>query len=101
MWCADYFAQFQGNLRSCKSLLTKNCKEKYGFEWTKNVVTHSFRHIHISVLRNDPNVSLKEVQTRVGHAQMETTSGYTHLLETSQENSVNAITEFVEALEVV
>ncbi|MGX9799442.1 tyrosine-type recombinase/integrase [Pediococcus acidilactici] len=72
------------------------CPEKYGFIWRKNAVPHSFRHIHISVLRNDPNVSLKEVQTRVGHVLPETTNLYTHLLSNSQDNSVKAISKFID-----
>ncbi|MEE6657986.1 tyrosine-type recombinase/integrase [Pediococcus acidilactici] len=72
------------------------CPEKYGFVWRKNAVPHSFRHIHISVLRNDPNVSLKEVQTRVGHVLPETTNLYTHLLSNSQDNSVKAISKFID-----
>jgi len=80
--------------------LRENCKEKYGFEWTKNAVPHSFRHIHISVLRDDPSIPLKEVQERVGHIQEETTNGYTHLLSHNQEKSVVAISRFVEKLGV-
>lgn len=79
--------------------LKKNCVERYGFEWEKNVIPHSFRHIHISVLRDDPTVSLKEVQKRVGHVQAETTNGYTHLTHTNKEKSVEAISRFMQRVE--
>ena len=79
--------------------LTENCFERYGFEWKKNVIPHSFRHIHISVFRDDPNVPLKEVQKRVGHVQAETTNGYTHLTHTNQEKSVEAISRFMDRVE--
>ncbi|EQC2003496.1 TPA: hypothetical protein ACSZCW_00035 [Listeria monocytogenes] len=43
---------------------------------------------------------LKEVQARVGHVQVETTNGYTHLMNGSQEKSVEAISRFVEKMGV-
>lgn len=61
---------------------------------TKNVVPNSFRHIHISILRNDPSVSLKEIQERVGHVEEETTDIYTHRLNHSQKKSVSVIDAF-------
>lgn len=82
---------FREILGRVNKVLQAECQEKYGFEWTKNAVPHSFRHIHISVLRNDPTVPLKEVQSRVGHVLEETTNGYTHLMSASQEKSVEAI----------
>lgn len=78
--------------------LSNHCQEKYGFEWTKNAIPHSFRHVHISVLRDDPSVPLKEVQERVGHVQEETTNGYTHLMTHDQEKSVEAISRFAQKL---
>lgn len=78
--------------------LTKHCQEWYGFEWTKNAIPHGFRHIHISVLRDDPSISLKEVQKRVGHVRAETTDGYTHTLDENQDKSVEAITRFIEKI---
>lgn len=74
--------------------LCKHCETVYGFKWTKNAVPHSFRHIHISVLRNDPSMELKEVQERVGHVMEETTANYTHLLTHSQKKSVSVISKF-------
>ncbi len=50
------------------------------------MVPHSFRHIHISALRNNNDVPLKEIQLRVGHVEVETTNGYTHLEVGTQEN---------------
>lgn len=91
---------FREILGRVNKLLQVNCQEKYGFEWKKNAVPHSFRHVHISVLRNDPTIPLKEIQERVGHVQEETTNGYTHLLSASQEKSVGAINRFIEKMGV-
>ncbi|EPN9177803.1 tyrosine-type recombinase/integrase [Listeria monocytogenes] len=91
---------FREILGRVNKVLQIECQEKYGFEWIKNAVPHSFRHIHITVLRNDPNIPLKEVQARVGHVQVETTNGYTHLMNGSQEKSVEAISRFVEKMGV-
>lgn len=90
---------FREVLGRINKALRSECEEKYGFEWTKNAVPHSFRHIHISVLRNDPSIPLKEVQTRVGHVQEATTNGYTHLLNQSQQKSVEAISCFIDKVE--
>lgn len=91
---------FREILGRVNKVLQVECQEKYGFEWIKNAVPHSFRHIHITVLRNDPTIPPKEVQTRVGHVQVETTNGYTHLMNDSQEKSVEAISRFVEKMGV-
>lgn len=91
---------FRQILGRVNKVLKLKCPEKYGFEWTKNAIPHSFRHIHISVLRNDPTIPLKEVQARVGHVQEETTNGYTQLLSTSQEKSVEEISRFIEKMGV-
>lgn len=90
---------FREVLTRINNSLKNNCEEKYGFKWTKNAVPHSFRHIHISALRNNANVSLKEVQSRVGHVEAETTNGYTHLESESQEKSVQAITDFFKQID--
>lgn len=91
---------FREILGRVNKVLQVNCQEKYGFEWAKNAIPHSFRHIHISVLRNDPTIPLKEIQARVGHVQAETTNGYTHLLSASQEKSVEAISRFIDKMGV-
>ena len=91
---------FREILGRVNKVLQAKCQEKYGFEWTKNAIPHSFRHIHISVLRNDPTIPLKEIQARVGHVQEETTNGYTHLMSASQEKSVEAISRFIEKMGV-
>lgn len=80
--------------------LRKKCKARYGFDWTKNVVPHSFRHIHITALRNSSNVPLKEIQERVGHVELETTNGYTHLVDNGQDKSVQTITDFIQKVDV-
>ena len=91
---------FREVLGRVNKVLNKDCKEKYGFEWTKNAIPHSFRDINISVLRNDPSIPLKEVQARVGHVQEATTNGYTHLMSASQQKSVEAISRFIDKVAV-
>ncbi|WP_263849820.1 tyrosine-type recombinase/integrase [Secundilactobacillus pentosiphilus] len=61
----------------------------------KNAIPHSFRHTHISVLRSNANIPLKEVQERVGHVLAETTDGYTHEMTNDQSKSVLAISKFI------
>ncbi len=87
-------------MKRVNTYLKKNCVEKYGFEWTKNAIPHSFRHIHISVLRDNPNILLKEVQAHIGHVQEATTNGYTHLMSVSQQKSVEAISRFIDKMAV-
>lgn len=85
---------FREILTRVSSYLHANCEEVYGFKWTKNVVPHSFRHIHVSILRDDTTIPLKEVQERVGHVEEETTDGYTHRFSHSQTKSVKAVDAF-------
>lgn len=87
---------FREILTRVNKWLREHCVEEYGFKWTKNAIPHGLRHVHISVLRNDPTVPLKEVQHRVGHVMAETTNAYTHLMNNDQTNSVAAITRFIE-----
>lgn len=89
---------FREVLKRVNERLSKNCEQEYGFKWTKNVVPHSFRHIHISILRSDPSVTLTEVQERVGHVKEETTAGYTHLLTRTQKKSVKVIDDFAKKI---
>ncbi|HEM3587819.1 TPA: site-specific integrase [Streptococcus suis] len=90
---------FRAILTRINKDLRKNCEARYGFKWNKNVVPHSFRHIHISALRNNNDVPLKEIQLRVGHVEVETTNGYTHLEVGTQEKSVQAITTYFNKLD--
>ncbi|MFC6165695.1 tyrosine-type recombinase/integrase [Lactiplantibacillus dongliensis] len=89
---------FRELLSRISSYLRKNCEAVYGFKWTKNVVPHSFRHIHVSILRSDSSISLKEVQERVGHVEEETTDGYTHRFSHSQAKSVKAVDAFADKI---
>jgi len=89
---------FRELLSRISSYLRKNCETVYGFKWTKNVVPHSFRHIHVSILRSDSSISLKEVQERVGHVEEETTDGYTHRFSHSQAKSVKAVDAFADKI---
>lgn len=58
---------------------------------------HSFKHMHISYLQsNEMHIAVKDIMTRVGHANFETTMGYTHNISRSQENTVTALNQFVE-----
>lgn len=90
---------FRTILRRVNDDLYLNCKKRYGFSWRKNAVPHSFRHIHISVLQSY-NVPLKELQERVGHVKPETTYGYTHRMNSSQQKSVEAISHFADKVAV-
>lgn len=90
---------FRTILRRVNDYLYLNCKKMYDFSWTKNAVPHSFRHIHISVLQSY-NVPLKELQERVGHVKAETTYGYTHRMNSSQQKSVEAISDFADKVVV-
>lgn len=42
------------------------------------------------------HIAVKDIMTRVGHANFETTMGYTHNISRSQENTVTALNQFVE-----
>lgn len=91
---------FRQLLTRISKQLFKKCEKEYGFKWTKNAVPHSFRHVHISVLRDDPLITLKEVQERVGHLEAETTAIYTHRLTHSQSKSVEVIGKFASKIGV-
>ncbi len=88
---------FREVLNRIEKDLIENCKERYGFEWTKHAVPHSFRHMHITYLQSsDFKVALKEIMGRVGHVNSETTMVYTHRTMSDQEKSVSALNNFAE-----
>lgn len=88
---------FRQVLKRVEEKLLKNCQKDYGFKWVKHVTPHSFRHMHISYLQsNEMHIAVKDIMTRVGHANFETTMGYTHNISRSQENTVKALNQFVE-----
>ncbi|VJY97438.1 integrase [Streptococcus pneumoniae] len=88
---------FRQVLKRVEEKLLKNCQKDYGFKWVKHVTPHSFRHMHISYLQsNEMHIAVKDIMTRVGHANFETTMGYTHNISRSQENTVTALNQFVE-----
>ncbi|MDU3189229.1 MAG: site-specific integrase [Streptococcus mitis] len=88
---------FRQILKRIEGKLLTNCLSDYGFKWVKHVTPHSFRHMHISYLQsNEMHIAVKDIMTRVGHANFETTMGYTHNINRSQENTVKALNQFVE-----
>ncbi|HEU0744544.1 TPA: site-specific integrase [Streptococcus pneumoniae] len=88
---------FRQVLKRVEEKLLKNCQKDYGFKWVKHVTPHSFRHMHISYLQsNEMHIAVKDIMTRVGHANFETTMGYTHNISRSQENTVTTLNQFVE-----
>ena len=74
--------------------LREHCKERYGFEWTKNVVPHSFRFIHITYLVDD-EVPLKEIMERVGHVDERTTLGYVRCSREASEKALKAMDDWL------
>lgn len=82
--------------------LKENSKERYGFEWNKHVVPHSFRHMHITYLQSgDLDVALREIMGRVGHLNAETTMIYTHRTMDTQAKSIKALDKFAETSGIV
>ncbi|MFU2181771.1 tyrosine-type recombinase/integrase [Streptococcus pluranimalium] len=77
--------------------LIETCEEKFGFKWTKHVTPHSFRHMHITYLQSaGMELAVKDIMERVGHANFETTMGYTHKQASSQDKAVEALNNFIE-----
>lgn len=88
---------FRQVLSRVEEELKRVCETDYGFKWEKHVTPHSFRHMHISYLQSrEMQISLKDVMSRVGHANFETTMGYTHKISDSQSTTVKALDQFVE-----
>jgi len=85
---------FREVIKRVQDGLRENCKERYGFEWTKNVVPHSFRIIHITYLMDD-DVPLKEVMERVGHVDERTTYGYTRRSKKGSEKALKAMGDWL------
>ena len=67
---------------------------RYGFEWTKNVIPHSFRIIHITYLSDD-EVPLKEIMERVGHVDQRTTLGYVRRSKKGSERALKAMDNWI------
>ncbi|MGT2866470.1 tyrosine-type recombinase/integrase [Streptococcus fryi] len=89
---------FREVLARVEKELICNCEQKYGFKWIKHVTPHSFRHMHISYLQSEEmTIAISDVMARVGHANYETTMGYTHRVKQSQEQTVQALDKFAEA----
>ncbi|MGB4983280.1 MAG: site-specific integrase, partial [Lactococcus raffinolactis] len=74
----------------------------YGFKWTKNAVTHSYRHIQATYLQ-DSSVSEREILARIGHANRLTLSAYTHQSSKAldQTDSVKALDKITKELGLV
>lgn len=68
---------------------------KHHPELTKRITTHGFRHTHASLLF-ESGASLKDVQERLGHADIQTTSNiYTHVTETQNKKVINNFVAFM------
>ncbi|MBF0713552.1 site-specific integrase [Gemella sp. GH3] len=65
------------------------------FPQLKKISIHDFRHTHASLLF-DSGASIKEVQERLGHADVKTTMNiYTHVTEKQQEKTANRFAEYM------
>lgn len=61
----------------------------------KKITTHEFRHTHASLLF-ESGATLKDVQERLGHADIQTTSNiYTHVTEDRNQKVVNSFAKFM------
>lgn len=82
--------------------LVRKCEKLYGFKWTKNAVTHSYRHIQATYLQ-DSSVSEREILARIGHANRLTLSAYTHQSSKAldQTDSVKALDKITKELGLV
>lgn len=59
------------------------------------ITTHGFRHTHCSLLF-EANVSIKEVQDRLGHSDVQTTLNiYAHVSEHAKDEAINKLEEFM------
>lgn len=88
---------FREVLARVEKELVETCEERYGFKWKKHITPHSFRHMHITYLQSgDSGVTIREVMERVGHANFETTMGYTHKLPSAQEQALETLNKFAQ-----
>lgn len=61
----------------------------------KKIKTHGFRHTHASLLF-ESGASIKEVQDRLGHSDIQTTMNiYTHVTKTRKENTGDNFAKFM------
>ncbi|MBF4501196.1 site-specific integrase [Savagea sp. SN6] len=61
----------------------------------KQITTHGLRHTHCSLLF-EAGASLKEVQDRLGHSDIQTTMNiYTHVTEKAQEEAINKFSNYL------
>lgn len=75
--------------RSWLKLIYKNHPE------LKRITTHGFRHTHASLLF-ESGASLKEVQERLGHADIQTTANiYTHVTENKNKQVADRFADFM------
>lgn len=67
-------------------------KRIYNFDFTP----HTLRHTQATLLLNNPNITLKQVQARLGHASAATTlDTYGHLVSKEDKKSANVIGEIM------
>ncbi|PCR99202.1 tyrosine-type recombinase/integrase [Lactococcus fujiensis] len=92
---------FRAVLSRAEKRLKNECPKRYGFEWKRHVVPHSFRHMQITYLQSGDAgnvVGIKEIMGRVGHLNVETTMVYTHRTKIEQEKSVDVLNQLAQKL---
>lgn len=89
------------------------CNSQNGFKWIffpnytlkkicdqhnfKLIKIHGFRHTHASLLFESGNMSIKAVQHRLGHSDIQTTMNiYTHVTQLQKDNIGNDFAKYVE-----
>ncbi|HEM1562118.1 TPA: tyrosine-type recombinase/integrase, partial [Listeria monocytogenes] len=61
----------------------------------KKITSHGFRHTHASLLF-EAGASLKDVQERLGHADIQTTSNiYTHVTQEKKDSTASLFSDFM------
>lgn len=61
-----------------------------------NITVHGFRHTHASALFAS-DASIKEVQERLGHQDVQTTMNiYTHITQQQDKNAVNKLVNYLD-----
>ena len=61
----------------------------------QKITTHGFRHTHCSLLF-EADVSIKEVQVRLGHTDVKTTMNiYAHVSEQAKDEAINELENFM------
>lgn len=71
----------------------KGWTEEHGFE---GLTYHQLRHTHASLMMDNPEITVKQVQTRLGHSLAATTLDiYTHAIKDSGQRAADAFAEML------